>query len=69
MTYTGALDIAQWTVSGKTIGVVLTRLDGQNWATGVASDFAVGQQVVISDVPGTWRVVRGLGNDADARRR
>ena len=37
-------------------------VDGTNWATGAASDFVVGQQVMVSGVAGTFRVVAVAGN-------
>ena len=64
VTYTGALDIAPW-LGTSTTWFTLTRRDGSNWAPGganAASDFVLGQQVLLSGVAGTWRVVGVAGS-------
>ena len=60
VTFTGAVDIAA--TGGAGTWFTLTRRDGSSWATGAASDFVVGQQVLIDGAAGTWRVVRIAGS-------
>ena len=60
VTFTGAVDMAP--TGGAGTWFTLTRVDGTNWATGTASDFIVGQQVMVSGIAGTFRVVAVAGD-------